>query len=488
MRLTFKGKRRYPEFRIIEKNYATYRKTLHDILENETYEFGEYREKPIYEPKPRIALVAPTFPDRFIHHAVVNILEPIWSARTYYHSYACIKGKGTHAAHKAIAGLIAGYDYIAHLDIHHFYQSVDHEKLKRIIRRKIKDTKMLRCLDMIIDTYPDTVGIPVGNVTSPWFGNVFLWAADDFITQKLKLPYVRYNDDMVIAANTKVEIEEARKKIMMYVFDTFGVTFSKSYIHNSRQGITAIGYHSYRNKKGETVTLMKKTTARKIRKYVENEATRENLKTIKNANKVLRVLTSYNGIMKKCSCTRFRTKIDFDSKLDLFKFRGDEMIKSITEFYNNGGLQGETLRLEQIAGLQIYICGIQQTKNPYYKETMLQPIQEGAPQVKQTNGKNPSMSVIQFYIAAKVHGMSEDEIRQKGKRYKVFSSAYSITNAAEAMKSIDFTKNLISAMFTKSDRHPELVQYDSGYAKKKGIDENALLQKLAAIENAISNP
>ena len=140
IRLTFRGKRKYSEFKAIEKNLPYYRDQLQKMLINETYEFGEYRPKPIYEPKRRTALVARTFPDRFIHHAVVNVLEPIWSARTYYHSYACIKGKGTHAAHKAIAGIIAGYNFIVHLDLHHYYASIDHDKLKAAVRRKINFT------------------------------------------------------------------------------------------------------------------------------------------------------------------------------------------------------------------------------------------------------------------------------------------------------------------------------------------------------------
>ena len=78
--------------------------------------------------------------------------------------------------------------------------------------------------------------------------------------------------------------------------------------------------------------------------------------------------------------------------------------------------------------------------------------------------------MIQVYIAAKEHGKEEKEIRESGKLYKVFSSAYSITNAAEAMKDIDFKNNLVSAMFTKSGKHPELVQFETDYAKKHCID------------------
>lgn len=482
IRLTFRGKRKYSEFKTIEKNLPYYRDQLQKMLINETYEFGEYRPKPIYEPKRRTALVARTFPDRFIHHAVVNVLEPIWSARTYYHSYACIKGKGTHAAHKAIAGIIAGYNFIVHLDLHHYYASIDHDKLKAAVRRKIKDKKLLKCLDTIIDTYPDPVGIPLGNATSPWFGNIFLWSVDEYITQEIKLPYVRYNDDMVIGADTREEIEQARRSVIDYVYNNFGIEFSKSYIHNTRQGITAIGYHSYRNKKRDTITILKKGTARKIRDFMEREAIGDNLRTVKRANKVLRVMTSYDGIMKQCSCARFRRKINFDAKYELFKIKGHEMIKSISEYYN-GNAAGEDIRIENIAGLQIYICGIQQTKNSYYKESMI--TAPDGTQIKQTNGKNPTLSVIQFYIAGRERGKSEEEIRRSGKLYKVLSSAYSITNACEAMKDIDFKENLVSAMFTKSGKHPEIVNYDAEYAKKKNINEPCVLAQLAHIEAAI---
>lgn len=481
IRLTFRGKRRYNEFKEIEKNLPYYREQLHEMLVNESYTYGEYTIKHIYEPKPRTALVARTFPDRFLHHAIVNVGEPIWSSRTYYHSYACIKGKGTHAAHRQIAKLVAGYNYICHLDIHSFYASIDHDVLKQALRRKIKDVKFLRYCDGLIDNYPTPCGIPIGNATSPWFGNVALWGVDDFIKHELKLPYVRYNDDMVIASNDKSELVKARERVRGYLWETMGLTFSKSYIKNTRQGINAVGYHSYKNRKSDTVTILKRKTARKIRLFVAEKATTEALKSVKSANKVLRVLTSYNGILTNCSCNRFIEKIDFNNKLELFKIKGHEMIKQITEYYNNGILTGETLTIETVAGLHIYISGIQQTKNKYYHEYICE---ENGEKLKQTNGKNPTLSVIQFYIAAKEHGKEEKQIRESGKLYKVFSSAYSITNAAEAMKDIDFKNDLVSAMFTKSGKHPELVPYESDYAQKKGIDTAGVLQKLETIAAA----
>lgn len=215
---------------------------------------------------------------------------------------------------------------------------------------------------------------------------------------------------------------------------------------------------------------------------MEREAIGNNLRTVKRANKVLRVMTSYDGIMKQCSCARFRRKINFDAKYELFKIKGREMIKSISEYYN-GNAAGEDIRIENIAGLQIYICGIQQTKNSYYKESMI--TAPDGTQIKQTNGKNPTLSVIQFYIAGRERGKSEEEIRRSGKLYKVLSTAYSITNACEAMKDIDFKENLVSAMFTKSGKHPEIVNYDAEYAKKKNINEPCILAQLAHIEAAI---
>ena len=271
IRLTFRGKRRYNEFKEIEKNLPYYREQLHEMLVNESYTYGEYTIKHIYEPKPRTALVARTF-----------------------------------------------QNYICHLDIHSFYASIDHNVLKQALRRKIKDVKFLRYCDGLIENYPTPRGIPIGNATSPWFGNVALWGVDDFIKHELKLPYVRYNDDMVIASNDKIELVKARERVRGYLWETMGLTFSKSYIKNTRQGINAVGYHSYKNRKSDTVTILKRKTARNIRLFVAEKATTEALKSVKSANKVLRVLTSYNGILKNCSCNRFIEKIDFNNKLELF--------------------------------------------------------------------------------------------------------------------------------------------------------------------------
>lgn len=136
-------------------------------LRNEEYKTSEYNTYTIYEPKERLIFRLPYYPDRITHHAIMNVMEPIWTKIFTRDTYSCIKNRGIHA----LAGKLKddlrkdreGTRYCLKMDIKKFYPSIDHDILKMIIRKKIKDKSLLKLLDEIIDSAD---GVPIGNYLS----------------------------------------------------------------------------------------------------------------------------------------------------------------------------------------------------------------------------------------------------------------------------------------------------------------------------------
>ncbi len=151
---------------------------LHNLLATKTYTNSPYSTFTIFEPKERLIFRLPYFPDRIVHHAVMNILEPIFIANFTADTYSCIKGKGIHAASYALRRQlkdVPGTTYCLKLDIKKFYPNIDHEVLKALLRRKIKDKDLLWLLDLIIDSAD---GLPIGNYLSQYFANFYLTRFD----------------------------------------------------------------------------------------------------------------------------------------------------------------------------------------------------------------------------------------------------------------------------------------------------------------------
>ena len=160
--------------KLFEKNLESNLLDLQRRLIDKTYRTSKYETFLIYEPKEREIYRLP-FPDRVIHHAIMNILEPIWVSLFSYDTFSCIKKRGIHGAESALRRDLERYPnetiFCLKIDIKKFYPSVDHDKLKMIIRRKIKDSDLLELLDGIIDS---ASGVPIGNYLSQYLANLYL--------------------------------------------------------------------------------------------------------------------------------------------------------------------------------------------------------------------------------------------------------------------------------------------------------------------------
>ena len=261
-----KGKLHTYGVKVHDKNREENLLKLREMLLNGTYKTSEYAVFTIHEPKERQIYKLPYYPDRITHHAVMNIMEPIWVSVFTADTFSCIKGRGIHAAAKRVREALKedpeGTRYCLKLDIRKFYPSIDHEILKGIIRRKLKDKRLLSLLDEIIDSAD---GVPIGNYLSQYFANLYLAYFDHWIkeTEKIK-HYFRYADDIVILSSDKKGLHELLRKIQTYMADLkLEVKSNWQVFPTDSRGIDFLGFvffHTHtRMRKG-----IKKTFCRKL--------------------------------------------------------------------------------------------------------------------------------------------------------------------------------------------------------------------------------
>lgn len=178
----------------------------HELI-TQTYQVSPYQTFIQNEPKTRVIYKLP-FKDRVVHWAIMQVIEPIWHVQFTADTYSCIRGRGVHSM---VATMKRDIDnnpeetkYCLKIDIAKFYPSINHEIMKAIFRRKIKDPKMLWLLDLLVDS---TDGVPIGNYTSQFFANLYLSELDHLLKEELGVKfYYRYSDDIVILSHDKKQL------------------------------------------------------------------------------------------------------------------------------------------------------------------------------------------------------------------------------------------------------------------------------------------
>jgi retron-type reverse transcriptase len=203
---------------------------LHELLKCQQLQCSEYRVFTIYEPKERVIYQLPYYPDRIVHHAIMNVLEPIWCKIFIRNTFACIKGRGIHDAMnqaKRMLKDVEGTKYCLKIDVRKYYPSISHDVLKAVVRQKIKCTKTLKLLDEIIGSAP---GVPIGNYLSQYFANLYLAYFDHWIKEELKVKYyLRYADDMVFMAADKAVLHGLLIQINHYFTEHLNVAIKSNF-------------------------------------------------------------------------------------------------------------------------------------------------------------------------------------------------------------------------------------------------------------------
>lgn len=223
MEAAAKGKRDRPAVARFLNNADKELARLHEELQSGRYIPLPYRCFRIYDPKPRTISCA-DFRDRVVHHAVCDVIGPLIERRFIFDSWACRKGKGTHRATARAQQLARRFTYFLKLDVASFFDSVDHEILIALLARQFREPRLLALIETIVRVplagAPPGKGLPIGNLTSQWFANLYLDGADHLVKERLRVPgYVRYMDDMVLFADSKAVLWAAHDAVAAFLAD-----------------------------------------------------------------------------------------------------------------------------------------------------------------------------------------------------------------------------------------------------------------------------
>lgn len=204
---------------------------LHEELLGGTYRHGPYHYFWVHDPKDRLVAAAP-FRDRVVHHAIVRVIEPVFEKRFIEDSYACRRGKGTHAAMRRALHFTRGHRYAIKCDVSKYFPSIDHEVLMGLVGRVIGDDGLLDLLGRVLASHADAEvpewpsggglfdyttrrkGLPIGNLTSQFLANVYLNPLDHFVKHELRVKgYVRYMDDFLLFGDARRQLREHGRRI-----------------------------------------------------------------------------------------------------------------------------------------------------------------------------------------------------------------------------------------------------------------------------------
>lgn len=308
------------------------------------YTIDKYYIFYVYEPKKRM-IMSITFYHRIVQWAIYRVINPLLVKGYIKDTYGCIPGRGSLAAMQRLRYWIKAVEhkpgtwYYLKLDISKYFYRISHEVLKEILARKIKDQQLLQVLYNIIDCQHTPfglppgkgpgevpleerlydVGMPVGNLLSQVFANIYLDALDQFCKRTLCIHfYVRYMDDIIILSDSKEQLHMWKDEIQKFVETTLRLSLNqKTCIRQISQGIEFVGYRIWPH----YVTIRKSTTL-EMKRHLRRKVEEYNAGLIE-MEVVTATLKSYLGMLDHCDCKEFRKELIDSVVLDRNKVVGE---------------------------------------------------------------------------------------------------------------------------------------------------------------------
>ena len=277
-----------------DKNRESNILQLHSALKDKTFTTSKYSNFKIKDPKERLISSLPYYPDRIVHHAIMSVLEPIFVPTFTSNTFGGLKGRGIHGASRSIQKALKDKSntlYCLKLDAKQYYPSINHDILKKIIRKKIKDKDVLWLLDNIIDSAP---GLPLGNYSSQYFANIYFNYFDHWIKEEKRVKYYfRYVDDIVILSSSKEVLHTLFNEINEYFQTQLLLTIKGNYqiFPVEARGIDFVGYVFY-----HTHVLLRKSIKKSFARMVKNNFNPQSL-------------ASYKGWAKHCNSKHLIKKL-----------------------------------------------------------------------------------------------------------------------------------------------------------------------------------
>ncbi|MEK9173095.1 MAG: reverse transcriptase/maturase family protein, partial [Patescibacteria group bacterium] len=266
-----RGKKRKKDVQEFYANLMDNVFLLHEDLRNHTYKHGKYQAFNICDPKPRNIHKA-SVRDRLLHHAIYRRLYPFFAQTFIADSFSCQLGKGSHRAldrfrlfaHKT-SGNYTRTCWILKCDIKKFFANINHNVLIKILKEYISDREIIWLVEEIIGSFNSGrsgVGLPLGNLTSQLFVNVYMNEFDQFIKHKLKAEYyVRYADDFVILSTDKIWLEDIVLSIKKFLLEELKLELhpDKVFIKTLASGVDFLGWVHFSDHK-----VLRTTTRRRM--------------------------------------------------------------------------------------------------------------------------------------------------------------------------------------------------------------------------------
>ncbi len=304
------------------------------IIQNEliykTYKVGKYRQFYIYEPKQRLIMALP-FRDRVVQWAIYRNLYPIFDKQFIYDSYGCRVNKGTHKAADRLQYWLRQVDrkpqryYYLKLDISKYFYRVNHAILLDILRKRIEDKDLMWLLETIVDNEEvpfglpagmeadqcseddrlfDT-GMPIGNLTSQLFANVYLNELDQYVKHDLKIHYyIRYMDDIIILSDDKGQLHQVKEDVEAFLKEKLALDLNKkTAIRPISCGVEFVGFRIW-----PTHRKLKKGTIKKIKRQIK-KLQKDYADGSIDFERVNASMQSYLGVMKHFNSYNFKTKL-----------------------------------------------------------------------------------------------------------------------------------------------------------------------------------
>lgn len=305
-----KGKRNKKDVQEFSINLMDNIFSLHRDLFNHTYKHGGYQAFKINDPKPRDIHKA-SVKDRLLHHAIYRKLYPFFDKTFIADSYSCRENKGTHKAvnqFRKVANKTSKNNtktcWILKCDIKKFFASIDHESLINILSEYIPDKNIMWLLENVIESFP--AGLPLGNLTSQLFVNIYMNKFDQFTKHKLKAKdYIRYADDFVIFLQDKKQLENIIPEIEKFLNEELKLKLhpNKVFIKTFSSGVDFLGMVNLPHHK----VLRTKTKKRMMKKIKNKKLDLENSLISKKSFE--QSLQSYLGMLKHCEGYKIRNGV-----------------------------------------------------------------------------------------------------------------------------------------------------------------------------------
>ena len=209
---------------------------------------GRFHQFLIRDPKERV-ITAPDFDERVLHHAIMNVCEPILDRWLIDDTFACRNGKGREAAILRAQHFTRNSAWCLKLDVRKYFDSISHERLRHLLESRFKDERLLQLLKRIIAAYrgEHRVGVPIGSLTSQHFANFYLGWLDRFVKETLRVRgYVRYMDDMVFWHSSRAALVEIHGRCQEFAMVQLGLEFKPSAVQRTGVGVAFLGCRIWR--------------------------------------------------------------------------------------------------------------------------------------------------------------------------------------------------------------------------------------------------